>query len=245
VVSANFFDVVGVQPARGRGFQAGEDQPGRETEVILSDRLWRRRFGGDIEIVGRSIRLDDQNYLVIGIMPSSFDFPLATEIWTPMALKPDQRSSRRSQTLISIGPLKPGHSVQEAAAQADGTGARLQKSYPDTNKNRRFMVWTAMRFLSDPTTAQYLMMLLGSVFFVLLMACANVANLQFARATGRLREVAVRTALGAGRGRVIAQLLTESVLLALLGAALGLLVANWSLKLMKNGMPPEIQRYIL
>jgi putative ABC transport system permease protein len=245
LVSANFFDVAGVQPARGRGFQAGEDQPGRENEVILSDRLWRRRFGGDSGIVGQSVRLDDQNYLVIGIMPSSFDFPMATEIWTPMALKPEQHASRRSQMLISIGRLKPGHSVQEAAAQTDATGARLQKSFPDTNKNRRFLVWPAMRFLSDPVTRQYLMMLLGSVFFVLLMACANVANLQFARATGRLREVAVRTALGAGRGRVVAQLLTESVLLALAGAVLGLVVANWSLKLMKDGMPPEIRRYIM
>ncbi len=245
LVTANFFEVAGVQPVIGRAFQPGEDQLGREREVILSDRLWKRRFGADRAIVGKSIRLDDQDYLVTGVMPYTFDFPVATELWTPLALTPAQRNSRGATRLVPFGRLRPGSTVPQAAAEIDSIASRLEKSYPETNKNRRFRVWPSMQFLSDPYTRQYLMMLLGSVAFVLLIACVNVANLQFARATGRMREVAVRTALGAGRARVIAQLVTESVLLALLGAAFGLLVAKWSLNLIKNGMPPEIERYIM
>jgi putative ABC transport system permease protein len=245
LVSANFFQVMRVQPALGRAFEPGEDQPGREREVILSDRTWRRRFGADPTIVGKTLRLDDENYVITGVMPSRFDFPLATEIWTPTALKPAQRNSRNGGTLTTIGRLKPGRTVQQAAAELDSTGSRLAKTYPETNKNRRFMVWPALKFLTDPMTRQYLIMTLGSALFVLLIACVNVANLQFARATGRLREVAVRTALGAGRGRIIAQLLTESALLSLMGAAFGLAVAKWGVDVMKAGMPPEIERYIL
>lgn len=245
LVNANFFDTVGVQPAIGRGFQAGEDQPGREREVVLSDRLWRRRFGGDPAIVGQSIRLDDQNFLVTGVMPETFDFPLATELWTPMALTPAQRNSRRGGTVVSVARLKAGHSMEQASAELDSIAAQLEKTFPDTNKGRRFMLWPAHKFLVDYDTKQYLIMLLGSVIFVLLIACVNVANLQFARATGRLREVAVRTALGAGRLRVVTQLLTESVLLSLGGAALGLVLAKWGIGMIRAGMPPEVMRYIL
>ena len=245
LVSANFFEVAEVQPARGRAFQSGEDQPGREQEVILSDGLWRRRFAADPSIVGQTIRLDDQPYTVIGVMPASFDFPLATELWTPMALTPAQLASRRNQTLQSVARLKPGISPKQSASEIAGIAARLEKLYPDTNKSRQFVVWPAIKFLVDYETQQYLVMLLGSVAFVLLIACANVANLQFARATGRLREVAVRRALGASRWSIVEQLLAENVLLAIAAGALGLVVAQWSMSLMKSNMPAEIQRYIL
>jgi hypothetical protein len=155
-----------------------------------------------------------------------------------------QRTTRTGQILQSIARLKPGQTVQQAAAEITGIGARLEKLYPNSNKNRRFVVWPALRFIVDYETHQYLIMLLGSVAFVLLIACANVANLQFARATGRLREVAVRRALGASRARIVTQLLTESVLLSIAAAGLGLLIARWGLRMMRNGMPPEIQRYI-
>jgi putative ABC transport system permease protein len=245
LVSANFFPVIGVQPARGRAFQAGEDQPGREREVIFSDALWRNRFGADSAIIGKNIRLDDQNYLVIGVMPPKYEFPLATDLWTPMALTPEQRTSRKSQLLQNMAHVKPGHTVEQAISEAEGISARLRAAYPDTNKKRHFAVWPSHRYLVDQETNNYLIMLLCSVSFVLLIACANVANLQFARATSRLREVAVRTALGAGRVRIVTQLVTESVLLALAGGALGLLVAFWTLNLMRAGMPPEIERYIV
>jgi putative ABC transport system permease protein len=245
LTSANFFDVLGVQPALGRAFQPGEDQPGREREAILSDRLWRRRFGADAGIVGKTIRLDDQNFLVTGVMPASFDFPMATELWTPHALTPEQRGSRRATLLQGAARLKPGRTLDQSAAELSNIGAQLEKSYPDTNKNRHLVLWDTRRFLVDRETHQYLIMLLGSVLFVLLIACVNVANLQFARATARLKEVAVRTALGASRSRVIAQLVTESILLAAAGAALGLVVALWSMNLIKGGMPPEVERFIL
>ena len=245
LVSANFFDVIGVQPARGRAFQNGEDQPGRESEVIFSDALWRNRFGGDPAIVGKTIRLDDQNFLVIGVMPPKYAFPLGIDLWTPMALTPAQRISRQSQLIQSVARVRPGVAVEQAISEGEGISARLRTAYPDTNKNRRFAVWPAHRYLVDRETNQYLIMLLCSVCFVLLIACANVANLQFARATSRLREVAVRTALGAGRSRIVTQLVTESVLLAVAGGLLGLVVAYWSLNVIRAGMPPEIQRYIV
>ncbi|MGA3016565.1 MAG: ABC transporter permease [Bryobacteraceae bacterium] len=245
LVNANFFEVMQVQPALGRAFQAGEDQPGREREVIFSDALWRNRFAGDPNLLGKTIRLDDQNYTVVGVMPPKFAFPLGTDLWTPIALTPAQRTSRISQLLVTVARLKPGRTVQQAQAEMEGIAARLNQAYPDTNRNRHFAVWPARRFIVDRETNEYLVMMLVSVCFVLLIACVNVANLQFARATGRLREVAVRTALGAGRGRIVTQLVTESVLLALAGAALGLLVANWGIGLIRAGMPPEIERYIV
>jgi len=245
LVNANFFDVIGVQPARGRAFQAGEDQPGHEREVILSDALWHNRFGADPAVVGKDIRLDDQNYLVIGVMPPKYAFPLGTDLWTPLALTPEQRTSRKLQLVASMARVKPGTTVAQAVSEAEGISGRLRTAYPDTNKNRHFAVWPSHRYLVDQETNNYLILLLFSVSFVLLIACANVANLQFARATSRLREVAVRTALGAGRARIITQLVTESVLLALTGGALGLLVAYWSLNLIRAGMPPEIMRYIV
>ncbi len=245
MVSANFFEVIGVHPARGRAFVPGEDQPGREREVILSDALWRSRFAADRAIVGQPVRLDDQSYTVVGVMPASFDFPLATQVWTPLALTTAQRGSRSSQSLQTIGRLKPGSTIEQASADIGSIAARLQKTYPDTNKNRRFLVGPAIKFIIDHETQRYLIMLLGSVGFVLLIACANLANLQFARASGRLREIALRRALGAGRFNVIAQLVTENVLLSLLGAAFGLLVAQWGVVTIRNAMPAEIQRYIL
>ncbi len=245
LVSANFFTTLGVQPVLGRGFQEGEDQPGREREVVLSDRLWRRRFAADPTIVGQNIRLDDQNFLVTGVMAASFDFPMATELWTPQAFTAAERANRRNNQLVAAARLRPGRTLEQAGAELARVSARLEKSYPDTNKGRRYMAWPARRFMVDAYTHQYVIMLLGSVIFVLLIACANVANLQFARATGRLREVAVRTALGASRGRVIAQLVTESVLLSMAGAVFGLVVGWWGMGMIKGGMPPEIERFIL
>jgi putative ABC transport system permease protein len=245
LVSANFFDVAGVQPAVGRAFQPGEDEPGREREVILSDRLWKRRFGGDASAIGRSIRFDDENYTVIGVMPATYQFPLAVDVWTPYALNAERRGSRTAHMLIAFGRLKQGATIEAAGADVDRIGARLSQAYPTSNANRRFYVWPSMKFLVEGPTRQYLEMLLGAALFVLLIACANVANLQFARATGRLREVAVRTALGASRWRVVAQLVTESVMLSVTGAALGLALAQWGVRAMRTYMPAEVRQYIL
>ena len=244
-VSANFFGVLGVTPARGRVFQPGEDQPGRQHEVVIADGLWRRRFGADPEILGKPIRLDNDDYTVIGVMPEKSEFPITAEMWTPLALDPEDMLSRTKRQLQAMGRLKPGRTAGQAAAEIDAIGVRLARQYPDTNKNRRFVALPVRQFLIGPYTGQYVLMLFGAVLFVLLIACANVANLEFARATGRAREVALRTALGASRGRLVAQLLTESVLLSLLGAALGLLVASWGLDLNRAGMSSEVEKHVL
>ena len=245
LVSANFFDVIGVPPARGRGFLPGEDQPGREREVVLSDALWRNRFAAQPDLVGRTIRLDDRDFLVVGIAPPKFVFPKAAEVWTPMALEPDEAGSRRMETLLSAGRLKPGRGIEQLSAELEPIARRLEEQYPNTNRNRRFLVLDARRFLTGDMIRQYMLMLFASVLFVLLIACVNVANLQFARATTRLREVAVRTALGAARGRIVAQLLTESLLLSLAGAALGLLLAAWGVDLIRAGMPPQVGKFVI
>src|SRR3984957_3834269 len=245
LVDINFFDVLGVQPAIGRAFRPGEDQPGSDHEVIFSNRFWQRRFGGDRNIIGATIRLDDMDHVVAGVMPPQFDFPLATEVWTPLALKPAPPHSRTSQNLENVARLKPGHTVEQASVEADGIAHRLAALYPDTNKKRLFLIVSTQEFLVGRENHQYTMMLFWSVVFVLLIACSNVANLQYARATGKAREVALRTALGAARWRLVSQVVFECVLLSLGGALLGVAVAKWGVEMIRAGMPARIGRYIL
>ena len=245
LVGVNFFDVLGVQPALGRAFRPGEDELGNEREVVFSDRFWKRRFGGDRNIIGATIRLDDQDYMVTGVMGPQFDFPLAAEVWTPMALKPAARHSRTAQSLENVARLKSGHTLEQAAAETDGIAHRLADLYPDTNKKRAFRVFSTQEFLVGHENRQYTTMLFWSVVFVLLIACVNVANLQFARVTGRARELALRTALGAARWRLVSQVVFECVLLSLSGGLLGIAVAKWGVDMIRAGMPPRIGRYIL
>ncbi|MBS1856504.1 MAG: ABC transporter permease, partial [Acidobacteria bacterium] len=245
LVSANFFDVIGVQPAIGRGFRPGENEPGRQREIVLSDALWRRRYGADPNLLGKTIRVDDEDYVVIGIAPRKFVFPKASELWTPYALTNELRNDRRGGNFTAGARLKPGRTLADLSAELDVIGTRLAAQYPETNRVRRFMAWSAHRYLIGEYNRRYLGMLFYAVLFVLLIACVNVANLQFARATGRMREVALRTALGASRAQIVAQLVTESLLLALAGAALGLGVAYWGLDLIRAGMPAEVARYIV
>jgi putative ABC transport system permease protein len=244
-VTLNFFDVVGVQPALGRAFQPGEDQPGRDREAILSDDLWRRHFGADPSIAGKSIRINGSDCMVVGVMPPKFRFPAAwRDLWVPLSMAPDLRDSRTRMVAEAAGRLKSGHTLQQLAAELKGIGERLEKQYPETNKGRRFSPWTLHRYMWGDYVPVYTSMLLGAAFFVLLIACANVANLQFARAMGRWREVAVRTALGAGRRRIVRQLITESLVLALAASTGGVLFARWALALIKAGIPAEMRHYI-
>src|SRR5580658_720883 len=175
LVNVNFFDVLGVQPALGRAFRPGEDQPGSEHEVIFSNRFWQRRFGGDRNIVGATIRLDDMDHLVVGVMPPQFDFPMAAEVWTPLAFTPAARHSRTSQNLENVARLKAGHTVAQASVEADGIAHRLAALYPDTNKKRLFLVTSTQEFLVGNESRQYTLTLFWSVVFVLLIACSNVA----------------------------------------------------------------------
>jgi len=245
LVSPNFLTVAGVRPAIGRTFLPHEDQPGRAREVMLSDTVWRAHFGGDPNLVGHAIRLDSLNYTVVGIMPPGFYFPTPSrQIWMPLVLTPAQRASRSANLLDFGGRLAPGHTQAQFAAEVNGIAARMEREYPDTNAHRRYLAWSGQKYFGGGTLIPvYTALLLGAALFVLLIACMNVANLQFARATSRWREMAVRTALGARRSRLVRQLVTESAALAMLGAALGLLVAKWGLAVLQAHVPAELVRY--
>ncbi|HTM47076.1 MAG TPA: ABC transporter permease, partial [Bryobacteraceae bacterium] len=233
LVPADFFDLVGVQAAVGRTFAREEDQPGREDVAVLGYGLWERRFAKDSGIVGGMVELDGRAFKVIGVMPKDFSFPITAELWSPLAWSPQQRNERQNHMLFPVARLKPGVTAAQADVEMKGIAGRLQQQYPATNRNWTTRLIPLHEFMIGDLTRQYTTMLLGAVGFLLLIACANVANLQFARATGRMREVAVRTALGASRWSIVRYLLTESVLVSAAGAALGLLIAFWGVSVIK------------
>jgi putative ABC transport system permease protein len=243
-VSANFLDTLRVAPVMGRGFLAGEDSPGRNHEVVLSYGLWERQFGSDEKILGSSIRLNGEPATVVGVMPKGFSFPLAAELWVPMALTGQEQSSRTMHSLVTVSRLKPGVSLKQAQTEINGIAARLGNAYPKTNQGWRVRVMPVGEFVTGDLTRAYTKLLLVAVGFVLLIACANVANLQFARSTTRNREVAVRLSLGAARWRVVRQALCESVLLSLGGTVLGLPLAAWGVRIILNNMPAEVSKYL-
>jgi putative ABC transport system permease protein len=245
-VLGDFFTVLGVEPVLGRKFLAEENEEGKHRVIILGHGLWQRQFGGDARIVGQQISVNNAQYTVVGVMPPNFKHPnpearRAVELWVPLAVTEGMRSSRRGDFLSVIGRLKPGVGVEQARAEMTTIAARLEQQYPASNTAWSVIVEPLhQRFTGDVRPA--LLMLLGAVGFLLLIACANVANLLLARSTTRLKEIAIRTALGAGRGRIVRQLLTESVVLSLLGGALGLLVAFWGIDALLALSPGNIPR---
>ncbi|MBV9223087.1 MAG: ABC transporter permease, partial [Acidobacteriaceae bacterium] len=225
-VTAELFPTLDVQPAIGRIFTKEDDRDSAGGTVILSDGLWRERFGGDSAVLGRTVHLDNTAYTVIGVMTKSFYFPSReARLWTPMRWAPDNFEDRRDTYIFPVGRLKPGVSLSQAQAEMRTIGAQLARAYP---KELTQVGIAVVRLRDDVSERTRLMLkvLLGAALCVLLIACMNLANLLTARAMVRRHELAVRAALGAGRERLIRQMLTESLILALPGGALGLLIAH-------------------
>jgi putative ABC transport system permease protein len=245
IVSSSFFDVLKAQAAMGRTFLPEEDQKGKDKVVVLSQGLWQRRFGADPKILGNSIKLNGNSFTVVGIMPPSFENPLPgeqtkAELWVPIGFDLT-KMGRRGDFLNVIGRLKPGISIEQARAELKTIAGRLEQQYQSTNAGWSVTVLSLHeRFVGDVKPA--LIVILGAVGFLLLIACANVANLLLSRATARQKEIAIRNALGAGRSRIIRQLLTESLILSIAGGAIGLLLALWGVEALVAFSPGNIPR---
>jgi putative ABC transport system permease protein len=240
-VSATFFDVLRVRPVLGRTFASDENEPGKDKVVVLGYGLWQQRFGGRRDIIGSRVSVDATPRTIVGVMPAGFSYPSEHELWLPIEYNPDTRNARGAWYLRVIARLAPGASAEQSASEIATLGKALQKAYPRQNTDVDFTTFPLHEALIGDLRPA-LLVLLGAVGFVLLIACANVANLLLARAVARETELAVRTAMGAGRGRLMRQLLTESLVLGIAGGLAGLLIAAWGAHVLVSLQPDDVPR---
>jgi putative ABC transport system permease protein len=243
LVSPSFFPLLGLNPALGRTFSSEEADPAHGGVVVVSRAFWRNRMASAPDAVGKTISLDDRTYTVAGVMPADFDYPLATQIWAPLALSPEEKNERAVHSLAVLGRLRPDASVAQARQELASIARGLEKQYPQSNEGRSVTV-VPLRELINNVTDRFVWTLLGAAGFVLLLACANVANLQLARATARQKEMAIRGALGAGRFTIARQLLAESLLIGVFSGGLGLFLASWNLEWNRSSLPAEAFRWV-
>ncbi len=237
--SANFFDVLGAAPLLGRTFTEEEDRPGANKVAVISHKLWQRRFGGSPDVIGQSFTFNGAPYTIIGVMPPGFQHPQLSEMWTPIALAPADMTNRARSVLRVVARLKPGVTIKQAEAELAAIARSLEERYPESNSGKS----VKLESLRDSYTGDIqlpLKVLMLAVIFILLIACANMANLLLARSASRQKEIAVRIAMGASRARLVRQFLTESILLALAGGALGLLFALWCTGILTGLFPNNI-----
>ncbi|HKS95138.1 MAG TPA: ABC transporter permease, partial [Terriglobia bacterium] len=236
-VSASYFDVFGIKPMLGRTFAPDEDQLGKNLVVVLSHRLWESRFGADPKIIGRTLSLNNQPYTVIGVLPAETASDRSWNLlWIPLAFKPKEMT-RDYHWMISFARLRPGVTLEQAREQMKSIAARIERDYPESNKGWSATVDRYQDRIVDDSIRRSLLVLLAAVGAVLLIGCVNLANLLLVRGAVREREVAIRSALGAGRGRLIRQFLTESVLLAGLGGSAGVAVGWVLMRALQNWVP--------
>ncbi|MCG6955112.1 MAG: ABC transporter permease [Gemmatimonadetes bacterium] len=242
VATPNLFDVLGVQPTLGRGFRPDEGAVGRGNVLVLGYDYWQRRFLGDPSVVGRALTLSGTPYTVVGITPEAFQMiPANVQAYRPTDFA-DRREDRAERGFIEFGRLTPGSSAAQVQNELAGVSARLAQEFPDANRGWSISVIKARDFFPGPTDTKLVMILTAVCLFGLLIACANVANLLLSRAEERQKEVAVRTAVGAGRDRILRQLLTESITLGLIAGVLGMLMSVWVVRWLQLAMPPELPR---
>jgi predicted permease len=242
-VSTSFFDLLGISPAAGRTFTEAEEQSGSDGVAIVSHGFWQRRFGGDPRLLGKTIQLNHRTYTVVGIMPVGFSYPVPAELWIPLALTPEEKNNRSERSVQALGRLKDGVSVTQARAALEGTAHRFQQEYPATNSGRTTGVLQLRKELYLYTVPMF-GLLQAAAGFVLLLACANLANLLFARIIGRQKEIAVRTALGASQERIARLFVTEMLLLSTIAGAVAVTVSFWGVKLLRNSISEDWTKWV-
>jgi putative ABC transport system permease protein len=244
MVEPNFFSLCGATPLLGRTFLPEESKIGSDGVVILSAGLWERRYGADPNIIGRTIHVEGRPVVVIGVMPKTFLYPLATDLWVPLALSEKIWARRDLRNLFVLGKLKPNETVARARTELNTLEVQLGIIYPAAMAGWHVMVEPIRVYAVGEDVRNSTKLLLLAVGFALLLVCANIANLQFVRASGRVKEIAIRVAMGGSRWRIVRQLLTESTLIALAGAGLGALIAVWTIKIVILNMPPDVSKTI-
>jgi putative ABC transport system permease protein len=240
-VTPEFFAALGLAPSLGRAFGSDDVKPERPGTLVISHGFWSSRFASDAAAIGKTVALNGAAYTIVGVMPEEFNFPLETEMWVPLALSPVEQHDRASHTVSVLGRLKPGIPLTQARAELMAVGQRLAADHPETNENRSFQT-VPLLDLADSYSARFLMTLLVTAGFVLLLACANVANLLLVRLAERQREIAIRAAMGASRARIIIQLLVEIAVIALVSGAIGLDIAAWIVA--HRSIPPEVYKLV-